>query len=440
MTAHTTTRSTEANRRGARRMLIAMALTALAATGMSVVSAAQAAPAVAATGILLEADGTPVANAGVRHRGAGGYGFRTDDQGRFTVPLNSDQAYALDFVYPIPDSKSTLTVHGSSMPPVTESVDLGAITMPPVVEHQIRAVDVDGAEVHRAFLSGATWLAGTEWEDQGADLTTSGDMVIDNAIFDSSEHSDPQGLVTFPGPRMTTRTIPLYIAHADLSVSRTSRTWNPDGTPSPDGVWTVSLDNFRIGPPLEPWSPILDYVDKNTIRVMPRAGTYDGGSVITGYDIEVTPAGGETTTTRMDASSPSTEVSGLTPGVEHAVRTRAINAAGTSVPGLYANHIVPAGPPSRIKRPTATVGTKPRTNHGFGNVIIKWKTPDDNGARLAWFYVSADGGRPVRVHHSRNRLRTKAKAGRHKYTITALNVRGISKPSKPVTVRVRPRR
>ncbi|GHJ58506.1 hypothetical protein NOK12_10250 [Nocardioides sp. OK12] len=442
MTVETPARATATRRPSALAALIGIATaTALTLTGVGAVPAAHAAPAVAATGVLVEADGAPVTDGRVRYRGDSSTTFSTDDQGRFTVPLNSDQTVALDFVYPMPDGHSTLIVHGSAMPPVTESIDLGAVTMPPLTDHQIRVVDVDGAPVHRAYLLGSSnRLSGYDWQDLGANLTASGDMVIADATFASARNSDPAGLLSVSGPRIATPDLPINVAHHDRSVARLAQTWNPNGDLGDDRVWTVPLNDFRIGAPMEPWVPELDIVDKNTIRVTPRAGAYDGGSAITGYDIVATPTEGASTTVSMDATQTSTEVTGLSTGIEHGVYVRARNAAGTSALSQGGHRIVPAGPPSRIKRPVATVGSKPRTKRDTGNVILKWKTPNDNGARLAWFYVSANGEKPTRVHHSRNRLRTKARVGRHKYTITAINMRGFSKPSKPVTVRVRLRR
>lgn len=109
------------------------------------------------------------------------------------------------------------------------------------------------------------------------------------------------------------------------------------------------------------------------LRVAWAAPLSVGSAPVTGYQIQVRPAGGSFTTAGTSTASPFT-VTGLTNGRSYSVRVRALNDAG---PGAW----------SAIR--TATPFTTP------GRPRSVSVTPRTDGLRVTWMAPASNGGSPI---------------------------------------------
>jgi hypothetical protein len=119
--------------------------------------------------------------------------------------------------------------------------------------------------------------------------------------------------------------------------------------------------------------------------------TSNGGSAITGYTVEYTPAGGSAQTVNTGSVSASYNLTGLTNGTLYSVRVRAVNVVGA---GGYST--AATGTPGLVPgTPTSLSGTI-----GDGSVDLSWTAPaSDGGATITSYTVeyTPAGGSAVTV-------------------------------------------
>jgi outer membrane protein OmpA-like peptidoglycan-associated protein len=108
-------------------------------------------------------------------------------------------------------------------------------------------------------------------------------------------------------------------------------------------------------------------------------GTFDTNNPITGYQYSVD--GGATWQDSLGSTSPLT-ISGLTNGTSYTVELRAMSAAG---PGAASNSesATPYAAPDATSNATTTYVA------GSGNVTVSWTAPNDNGAAISTYTVTA---------------------------------------------------
>ena len=157
-----------------------------------------------------------------------------------------------------------------------------------------------------------------------------------------------------------------------------------------------------------PWSDIDDATTEGGVPGVPRnltavesgssrinlswsAPISDGGSRITGYEIEVSSNGGRTWTVRVSntrSSSTTYAHTGLESGTTWHYRVSAINSEGTGEPSNVASETTDIGPP---RAPSSLSAVAP----GESQIRLSWAPPsDDGGARITGYRidVSTSGG------------------------------------------------
>ncbi|WP_170219493.1 fibronectin type III domain-containing protein [Nocardioides litoris] len=149
-------------------------------------------------------------------------------------------------------------------------------------------------------------------------------------------------------------------------------------------------------------------------------------SSVTGYRVVSSPGGRTCTTTGATTCT----ITGLTNGTVYRFTVTATNAIGTGAPSPLSNAVRPAGPPTRVTKPTGTV--KGRA------VTIRWKPAASNGAPVLRYVVDRVGGRDISVGAT-NRQATfrNLKRGVHRFRVIAYNTEGASTASATVVLRVR---
>jgi hypothetical protein len=112
----------------------------------------------------------------------------------------------------------------------------------------------------------------------------------------------------------------------------------------------------------------------------------NGGAPITGYTVEYSSNGGTTwIRSGTSATTPAT-VTGLANGTAYVFRVSAVNAAGTSAPGLSD----PVTPRTVAGSPTGVAGTP-----GNGQVTLTWRAPATDGGSRITDYVIARSTSPT---------------------------------------------
>jgi subtilisin family serine protease len=165
-----------------------------------------------------------------------------------------------------------------------------------------------------------------------------------------------------------------------------------------------------------------------------RAPSSNGGSTVTGYRIEMSRGAGAFTTVVANTGSTSLgrTITGLTNGASYRFRVRAINAAGASAASSASASLVPRTKPSSPRAVTAVAATRSAT--------VSWKAPaSTGGARITGYriLVSRNGGKYVTAvsnTKSTKRVHTVTKlttGANYRFKVAAINVAGVSKPSKP---------
>jgi titin len=120
-------------------------------------------------------------------------------------------------------------------------------------------------------------------------------------------------------------------------------------------------------------------VGNSYLSVPYSAGTFDTSDPITGYQYSTD--GGATWQSVLASASPIT-ISGLTDGTSYTVEIRATSASGA---GAASNSEI--GMP--YAAPDATANATTSYVAGSGNVTVSWLAPNDNGAAIASYTVTA---------------------------------------------------
>jgi Ca2+-binding RTX toxin-like protein len=163
------------------------------------------------------------------------------------------------------------------------------------------------------------------------------------------------------------------------------------------------------------------------------APTTDGGSPITGYQIQVR-AGKVLVRTDITIGTATTAlVAGLTNGTAYRFTVRAVNAVGAGVPSLASNTVVPAAAPD----PPVLGAVTPGSPKGPLTVTVNWTPPAVNGgAAITGYQVSAHDSSgnlvqpPLTVGSAaRSKTLTFATAGWFTFDVIATNAAGNSAPS-----------
>ncbi|HUN35601.1 MAG TPA: fibronectin type III domain-containing protein [Trebonia sp.] len=105
-----------------------------------------------------------------------------------------------------------------------------------------------------------------------------------------------------------------------------------------------------------------------------------GGSPVTGYTITAS----DGTTATAAATATSATVTGLTNGTSYTFTVTATNAIGTSATSTASNAVTPAGPPDSPDFSAWTVGN--------GQVALAWSAPDNGGAAITGYTITAQPG------------------------------------------------
>ncbi|WP_328994621.1 fibronectin type III domain-containing protein [Kribbella sp. NBC_01245] len=154
----------------------------------------------------------------------------------------------------------------------------------------------------------------------------------------------------------------------------------------------------------------------------------DGGAVVTGYEIEVSP-GGQVVTVAPDTTV--TSINGLTNGTEYTFSLRARNKTGLS--------------DARLQRLTPTAARVPGQPEGVqtsvsssGTVALKWDRPTDEGTSAVTGYIvtTSPGGQQITTTTNSGTVTGLDPAGSYTFTVAATNQVGTgqaSPPSEPLT-------
>ena len=147
-----------------------------------------------------------------------------------------------------------------------------------------------------------------------------------------------------------------------------------------EGSWSDIADaTTEGGVPSEPTNLTAVESGSSRINLSWSAPTFDGGSRITGYEIEVSSNGGRTWSVEEDdtrSSSTTYAHTGLESGTRWHYRVSAINSEGT-------------GEPSNVASATTDIGV-PRAPTSLSAV-----TSGESQIRLSWAPPSDDGGAPI---------------------------------------------
>jgi titin len=147
------------------------------------------------------------------------------------------------------------------------------------------------------------------------------------------------------------------------------------------GTGPTSSPRVSAEPVALPGAPTISALSEGNsyVSVTYSPGTFDTNDPITGYQYSTD--GGTTWQSALSSASPIT-ISGLTNGTTYSVELRATSASG---PGAASNSEV--GVP--YAAPDATANATTSYVAGSGNVTVSWLAPNDNGASIATYTVTA---------------------------------------------------
>jgi outer membrane protein OmpA-like peptidoglycan-associated protein/predicted RNA-binding protein with TRAM domain len=147
------------------------------------------------------------------------------------------------------------------------------------------------------------------------------------------------------------------------------------------GTGPTSSPRVSTMPVALPGAPTISALGAGNsyLAVTYSAGTFDTNDPITGYQYSTD--GGATWQTPLSSTSPIT-ISGLTDGISYTVELRATSASGA---GAASNSEV--GTP--YAAPDATANATTSYVAGSGEVTVSWLAPNDNGAAIASYTVTA---------------------------------------------------
>ncbi|MEI6687847.1 MAG: fibronectin type III domain-containing protein [Thermoleophilia bacterium] len=181
------------------------------------------------------------------------------------------------------------------------------------------------------------------------------------------------------------------------------------------------------GPPGSP-TAVVGVAGDAQVRVSWTAPGSDGGSVITGYGVEVASGGGyaaATTSACSPASDTCRVVTGLTNGTAYTFRVSATNGAGTGSASAPSAAVTPVTTPGA---PTGVVGVA-----GDAQVRVSWTAPgSDGGAVLTGYTVTGSpSGSCTTAGATTCTITGLANGTAYTFTVKATNVVGASAASSP---------
>lgn len=148
---------------------------------------------------------------------------------------------------------------------------------------------------------------------------------------------------------------------------------------------TYTPITFAIPAPAAPAAPGVALGGDGASVDVTWAAPADNGSAITGYDVTLTPASGQSSTQSVAGDVLSASFSGLTPGASYTATVVAKNAGGSSAASAASVSVaipavVPAVPAAPTVAPAATSAT------------VSWAAPADGGSPLTGYSVSVYAG------------------------------------------------
>ncbi len=210
------------------------------------------------------------------------------------------------------------------------------------------------------------------------------------------------------------------------------------------GVGALSAQSNAVTPFGVPGAPTGLAVTRGdgTFNLSWTAPANDGGSVITGYRIDISSGGVLVRTDVLSSTATTATVTGLVAGTTYVLRVRAVNARGigpasTGVAAVFATHPAAPGigtPSSGVTTDTAVTAT------------ARWTAPTSTGgSAITGYTVSAvptladgtpTGGSPTPFSAAATvrLLQVTLTAGFYKFEVVATNAVGNSSPSAQSTV------
>jgi hypothetical protein len=214
------------------------------------------------------------------------------------------------------------------------------------------------------------------------------------------------------------------------------------GTENIYGGDVFSVDASTGGNPTVPQSPTglsATAASSSAIDLSWSAPSNDGGSAITGYDIERSTDSGSTWSTLVaNTASSSTLYSdtGLSPSTAYMYRVSAINSVGDSSPSNTATATTSSGTVATIPQPPTGLTATPASS---SEIDLSWTAPSDNGGSAITGYVierSTDSGSTWSTISSNtgSAFTTYSDTGLvpstgYTYRVSAINSVGTSSPS-----------
>jgi len=205
------------------------------------------------------------------------------------------------------------------------------------------------------------------------------------------------------------------------------------------GVGPLSAPSNAVTPVGTPGLPtnLVANRGNHQVDLTWTAPASDGGSPITGYQVQVRTGTTVIRTDILTGTATATTVTGLNNGTSYNFRVRAVNANGVGALSTASNTVVPATVPPAPGILAATQGA----NGGALTANANWAAPATTGGsaitnyRVTAFRMAADGVTPVgaptvAITNAAQRTRSfTLPAGNYRFQVIAINALGDSAPS-----------
>ena len=202
------------------------------------------------------------------------------------------------------------------------------------------------------------------------------------------------------------------------------------------GLGALSAPSSAVTPVTVPGTPTAVSATRGntTADVTWVAPASDGGSAITGYNLQVRIGATVVRTINLLTTATSTTVTGLNNGTAYNFRVQAVNAVGTGPLSAASAAVTPATLPGAPQIGAATSGGA----GGAVNATATWAAPATNGgSNITGYRVTAlpVGGGPAidsaTLGGNARSLVFVLPAGDYRFTVVAINAVGTSAPSDP---------